>query len=213
VRLSREIDKRARIAFFVDYVFAITTISLMPKNEVRVRVRVRDHDHLLHTPKNQAGTALEQPHEPSLWHYAPTLYAPILQLLYPACNPICASGGSRGAQLLRLHQRLRDHARHHHLVARAARAVAPRPPLYATQGSNHVPHIYIKASSFGCHTQGSNSGTYLPGSRLVDSRVRALPWADDPLTVFHDTTEDMDTNEVATLYGILDKNGDEQVTR
>lgn len=35
---------------------------------------------------------------------------------------------------------------------------------------------------------------------------------DDPLTVFHDTTEDMDSNEVATLYGILDKNGDEQVT-
>ena len=35
---------------------------------------------------------------------------------------------------------------------------------------------------------------------------------DDPLTVFHDTTEDMDVNEVATLYGILDKNGDEQVT-
>ena len=34
----------------------------------------------------------------------------------------------------------------------------------------------------------------------------------DPLTVFHDSTEDMDTNEVATLYGILDKNGDEQVT-
>ena len=87
MRLSREIDKRARIAFFVDYVFAITTISLMPKNEVRVRVRVRDHDHLLHTPKNQAGTALEQPHEPSLWHYAPTLYAPILQLLYPAHLP------------------------------------------------------------------------------------------------------------------------------
>ena len=35
---------------------------------------------------------------------------------------------------------------------------------------------------------------------------------DDPLTVFHDTTDDMDANEVATLYGILDKNGDEQVT-
>ena len=34
----------------------------------------------------------------------------------------------------------------------------------------------------------------------------------DPLTVFHDSTEDMDTNEVATLYGILDKNDDEQVT-
>jgi hypothetical protein len=35
VRLSREIDKRARLAFLVDYVFAITTISLMPKNEAR----------------------------------------------------------------------------------------------------------------------------------------------------------------------------------
>ena len=39
-----------------------------------------------------------------------------------------------------------------------------------------------------------------------------MPVTDDPLTVFHDTTEDMDVNEVATLYGILDKNGDEQVT-
>ena len=39
-----------------------------------------------------------------------------------------------------------------------------------------------------------------------------MPLTDDPLTVFHDTTEDMDANEVATLYGILDKNGDEQVT-
>ena len=37
-------------------------------------------------------------------------------------------------------------------------------------------------------------------------------WTDDPLTVYHDTTEDMDTNEVAALYEILDKNGDEQVT-
>ena len=34
----------------------------------------------------------------------------------------------------------------------------------------------------------------------------------DPLTVFHDTTEEMDTNEVQALYGILDKNRDEQVT-
>jgi hypothetical protein len=33
VRLSREIDKRARLVFFVDYVVAITTISLMPKNQ------------------------------------------------------------------------------------------------------------------------------------------------------------------------------------
>ena len=47
--------------------------------------------------------------------------------------------------------------------------------------------------------------------RIV-SRVTALPLTDDPLTVFHDTTDDMDANEVATLYGILDKNGDEQVT-
>ena len=39
-----------------------------------------------------------------------------------------------------------------------------------------------------------------------------MPVTDDPLTVFHDTTEDMDVNEVATLYNILDKNGDEQVT-
>ena len=35
VRLSREIDKRARLAFLVDYVFAITTISLMPKTQAR----------------------------------------------------------------------------------------------------------------------------------------------------------------------------------
>ena len=41
VRLSREIDKRARLVFFVDYVISITTISLMPKNQVRIRVRVR----------------------------------------------------------------------------------------------------------------------------------------------------------------------------
>ena len=168
--------------------------------------RTRPAPHYLSNPMNLACGIMHRPymHQSCSFCTQPTC---------PACNPICASGGSRGAQLLRLHQRLRDHARHHHLVARAARAVAPRPPLYATQGSNHVPHIYIKASSFGCHTQGSNFGTYLPGSRLVDSRVRALPWADDPLTVFHDTTEDMDTNEVATLYGILDKNGDEQVTR
>jgi hypothetical protein len=39
-----------------------------------------------------------------------------------------------------------------------------------------------------------------------------LPVTDDPLTVFHDTTDDMDVNEVATLYNILDQNGDEQVT-
>ena len=34
----------------------------------------------------------------------------------------------------------------------------------------------------------------------------------DPLTVYHDSKEDMDRNEVATLYGILDKNDNEQVT-
>tara|TARA_B100000768_G_C11073296_1_gene287539 strand:- start:159 stop:311 length:153 start_codon:yes stop_codon:yes gene_type:complete len=41
VRLSREIDIRARLIFLVDYVIAIVTISIMPKNQVRVVVMVR----------------------------------------------------------------------------------------------------------------------------------------------------------------------------
>ena len=37
MRLSREIDVRARLVFFVDYVVAIITISAMPKNQVGSR--------------------------------------------------------------------------------------------------------------------------------------------------------------------------------
>ena len=33
MRLSREIDKRARIIFFVDYVISVITISAMPKDQ------------------------------------------------------------------------------------------------------------------------------------------------------------------------------------
>ena len=88
-----------------------------------------------------------------------------------------------------LHSRLRDA-----LLCMSHRARTPRHTFYT--------HTHLDATH----------RAHLPGLHLIDSRVRALPWTDDPLTVFHDTTEDMDANEVATLYGILDKNGDEQVT-
>ena len=105
VRLSREIDVRARIVFFIDYVVAITTISLMPKNQAGVLTL-------------------------NLFSYINALTIMLAILIWARV----------------LHNRLQ-----HNLIY-------------------------------------------------------------DPLTVFHDSTEDMDTNEVATLYGILDKNGDEQVT-
>merc|ERR1719469_1391229 len=105
VRLSRKIDERARLIFFVDYVIAIITIAEMPKN--------------------QAGVAALN--------------------IFGYVNAFCL------------------------MLA-----------------------ILIWARVL--HKQLQNALIY------------------DPLTVYHETTEDMDTNEVATLYGILDKNGDEQVT-
>ena len=79
--------------------------------------------------------------------------------------------------------------------------------MYAKQ-SQPAPPRSPPAPSDGLELQITPAGITC---RIV-SRVPALPLTDDPLTVFHDTTEDMDANEVATLYGILDKNGDEQVT-
>jgi len=105
VRLSRKIDERARLIFFVDYVIAIITIAEMPKNQAGVEAL-------------------------NIFGYVNALGLMLAILIW--------------ARVL--------------------------------------------------HNQLQNALIY------------------DPLTVYHETTEDMDTNEVATLYGILDKNGDEQVT-
>ena len=105
VRLSRKIDERARLIFFVDYVIAIITIAEMPKNQAGVEAL-------------------------NIFGYVNALGLMLAILIW--------------ARVL--------------------------------------------------HKQLQNALIY------------------DPLTVYHETTEDMDTNEVATLYGILDKNGDEQVT-
>jgi len=134
VRLSREIDKRARIVFFVDYVISVITISAMPKDQAASG-----------TPRASCQSS-----------YLPDL-AP------KQCRPVC-----------------------NHRIA-----------------NKTMNHVCTQAGVLTLNMYGYFNALAIMAAVLIWARVlhmrlqHALIY--DPLTVFHNSTEDMDANEVTGL--------------
>ena len=137
MRLSREIDKRARIIFFVDYVISVITISAMPKDQAASG-----------TPRTRC-----------------------LKLL-SACT-LCP-------ETMHLQDRLANKTLSH----------------MCTQAG------VLTLNMYGYFNALAIMVAILVWARVLHVRLQhALIY--DPLTVFHDSTEDMDANEVTRPRVVL----------